>query len=83
MYSVYTVNSRYIEVQGTCILFRYNRVFVISGFDITGVDCTINCCFVLLVADDRVKYLDMEQKITKRNLKTVRKKTRTSKLIYI
>ena len=27
----YTVNSRYIEVQGTCIFLRYNRVFVIKG----------------------------------------------------
>ena len=36
-----TVNSRYIEVQGTCIFLRYNRIFVISDFDITGVDCTV------------------------------------------
>ncbi|KAI6657440.1 hypothetical protein LOD99_186 [Oopsacas minuta] len=28
--------------------------------------------------DDKVKYLDLEQKITKRNLKTVRKKSRTN-----
>ena len=27
----FTVNSRYIEVQGTYIFLRYNRVFVIRG----------------------------------------------------
>ena len=26
-----TINSRYIEVQGTCIFLRYKRVLVISG----------------------------------------------------
>ena len=45
----------------------------------------ITLLFTFLIAylsDDKVKYLDMEQKITKKNLKTVRKKSRTSKPIF-